>query len=198
MSGITRASSSVALPLSLAAAMLMTGPLHAAEVEAGAADAADSADAAPGIVVNGVRDGTEVDLPTVRGPIIDVPQIVTTVSAETLRDRQVISLEQALRNVAGVTTQIGEGGVVNGDQFFIRGQSAKNDIFTDGLRDFGAFTRDSFNYESVEVLKGSSSAALGRGVSGGAINTTSKAPVTSDYFSMTGSAGTAVYGRITY
>ncbi|HEX5537899.1 MAG TPA: TonB-dependent siderophore receptor [Sphingobium sp.] len=197
MSGIIRASSSVALPLSLAAAMLMTGPLQAAEVEAGAADAADSADAAPGIVVNGVRDGTEVDLPTVRGPIIDVPQIVTTVSAETLRDRQVISLEQALRNVAGVTTQIGEGGVVNGDQFFIRGQSAKNDIFTDGLRDFGAFTRDSFNYESVEVLKGSSSAALGRGVSGGAINTTSKAPVTSDYFSMTGSAGTADYGRIT-
>lgn len=177
--------------------MLMAGPAFAADADAdaAAADAEVSRQAKDGILVNGEQE--QMALPTVRGPIIDVPQIVSTVSAETLRDRQVVSLEQALRNVAGVTTQIGEGGVVNGDQFFIRGQAAKNDIFTDGLRDFGAFTRDSFNYEQVEVLKGSSSTALGRGVSGGAINTTSKAPATSDFFAMTGSAGSADYGRIT-
>ncbi|SFF87495.1 catecholate siderophore receptor [Novosphingobium sp. CF614] len=179
-----------AVPVSLAAAMLMAGPAFAAE-DTGEADRADQ----DAILVKGQHE--EIDLPVVRGPIIDVPQMVNVITTETLRDRQVISLEQALRNVAGVTTQIGEGGVVNGDQFFIRGQSAKNDIFTDGLRDFGAFTRDSFNYESVEVLKGSSSTALGRGVSGGAINTTSKAPATTDFFSMNGSAGSANYGRVT-
>lgn len=194
MSVNSRSCSRALVPTSIAAAMLMAGPAFASDAaDAAAADAEVAT--RDGIKVNGERHAME--LPTIRGPIIDVPQIVTTVSAETLRDRQVISLEQALRNVAGVTTQIGEGGVVNGDQFFIRGQGAKNDIFTDGLRDFGAFTRDAFNYEQVEVLKGSSSTALGRGVSGGAINTTSKAPVTTDFFSMTGSGGSANYGRVT-
>ncbi|HKX21699.1 MAG TPA: TonB-dependent receptor plug domain-containing protein, partial [Rhizorhapis sp.] len=164
MSDNSRSTAKFIVPTSIAAAMLMAGPAFAADDDAAVADAEAAAHAKEGIHVNGERQ--KVELPTIRGPVIDVPQIVTTVSSETLRDRQVVSLEQALRNVAGVTTQIGEGGIVNGDQFFIRGQAAKNDIFTDGLRDFGAFTRDSFNYESVEVLKGSSSTALGRGVSG--------------------------------
>tara|TARA_R110000782_G_scaffold78293_3_gene156011 strand:+ start:217054 stop:219330 length:2277 start_codon:yes stop_codon:yes gene_type:complete len=185
--------STLAAPVSLAAAMLMAGPALAAD----AADAAAEVErqARDGIEVNGHRE--EINLPTVRGPIIDVPQMVNSISSETLRDRQITSLEQALRNVAGVTTQVGEGGALNGDQFVIRGQSAKNDIFTDGLRDFGVFTRDAFNYESVEVLKGSSSTALGRGVTGGAINTTSKQPHISDFFSATGGYGTADYKRIT-
>jgi catecholate siderophore receptor len=171
--------------------MIMAGPALAAEAD----DAGDAEQGREPILVNGHRE--EVHLPTVRGPIIDVPQMVNTISAETLRDRQVVSLEQALRNVAGVTTQVGEGGALNGDQFVIRGQSARNDIFTDGLRDFGVFTRDAFNYESVEVLKGSSSTALGRGVTGGAINTTSKQPRTEDFFSATGGIGSADYGRVT-
>jgi catecholate siderophore receptor len=193
MSTNTRSPGHFIAPASIAAAMLMAGP-------ASAADAADAAaeierQARDGIEVNGERE--EMNLPTVRGPIIDVPQMVNSISSETLRDRQITSLEQALRNVAGVTTQVGEGGALNGDQFVIRGQSAKNDIFTDGLRDFGVFTRDAFNYESVEVLKGSSSTALGRGVTGGAINTTSKQPLTHDQFSATAGYGTADYGRVT-
>lgn len=192
MSGSIKSSIRIA-PVSLAAAMIMAVPAFAADAD----DAAEAEQQAKeGILVNGQREG-EINLPTVRGPIIDVPQMVNTISAETLKDRQIVSLEQALRNVAGVTTQVGEGGALNGDQFVIRGQSAKNDIFTDGLRDFGVFTRDAFNYESVEVLKGSSSTALGRGVTGGAINTTSKQPGTEDFFSATGGFGSADYGRIT-
>jgi len=178
--------------LSLVAAMLIATPAYAED--------ADSADANGGdrstITVNGQRS-PEVELGTVRGPIIDVPQVVNVVSGETLKEQKVVSLEQALRNVAGVTTAVGEGGVINGDQFFIRGQAAGNDIFTDGLRDFGAFTRDSFNYEQIEVLKGSSSTALGRGVAGGAINTTSKAPLSTEGFTLDLSGGTASYRRIT-
>lgn len=139
---------------------------------------------------------TNRDLTTLRGPVIDMPQLVSTISAETLVDRQVNSLEDALRNVAGVTTAIGEGGVVNGDQFFIRGQSAKNDIFTDGLRDFGAFTRDSFNFDQIAVLKGPSSTALGRGVSGGAINSGSKLANSGSSYVVNAGVGTASYRRM--
>ena len=173
---------------SLAAAMLMAMPVSAFAEELAEAD--DQS-----IIVNG--QAADVGIPTVRGPVIDVPQAVSIVSPETIKEQRIVSLEQALRNVAGVTTQVGEGGVVNGDQFFIRGQAAGNDIFTDGLRDFGQFTRDAFNYEQIEVLKGSSSTALGRGVAGGAINTTSKSPRTQEAFAFDLSAGTDDYRRIT-
>lgn len=57
------------------------------------------------------------------------------------------SLDEALRNVPGVTTSIGEGaGGMNGDQFLIRGFQAQNDIYEDGLRDFGVYSRDAFNF----------------------------------------------------
>ncbi len=124
---------------------------------------------------------------------VDAPQIINVIDGETLAEQGVASLEQALRNVPGITTQIGEGGVMSGDQFFIRGLSAKNDVFTDGLRDFGVFTRDSFNYGQVEVFKGPSASAFGRGAAGGGINTTSKTP----YEDTSGSASLA-YGDAEY
>lgn len=127
----------------------------------------------------------------------DLPQVVNVISGETLAEQGVVSLEQALRNVAGITTQIGEGGVSSGDQFFIRGLSAKGDIYTDGLQDFGVYTRDSFNYEQVEVLKGPSATSLGRGTAGGGINTTSKTPTAVTGGSINVAAGSAEYGRIT-
>jgi catecholate siderophore receptor len=127
----------------------------------------------------------------------DAPQVINVITAETLAEQGVTSLEQALRNVPGITTQIGEGGVMNGDQFFIRGLSAKDDIYTDGLRDFGVYTRDSFNYGQVEVLKGPSSTTLGRGTTGGGINTTSKAPYLETGGSATLAGGSAEYGRAT-
>jgi len=127
----------------------------------------------------------------------DAPQVINVITAETLAEQGVTSLEQALRNVPGITTQIGEGGTMNGDQFFIRGFAAKDDIYTDGLRDFGVFTRDSFNYGQVEVLKGPSSTTLGRGTTGGGINTTTKTPFLENGGSMNVAGGNAEYQRAT-
>jgi catecholate siderophore receptor len=183
-----------ALGVATMAATMLTGAGSAFAAEAAEAAAEAAGDEGPEIVV--VGRGEEVDLATLRGAVIDLPQTINIVDEQVLKDRQVTTLADALRNVAGVTTSVGEGGVVSGDQFFIRGQSARDDIFTDGLRDFGAFTRDSFNYESVQVLKGSSSTALGRGVSGGAINTQSKRAKAQDAFSATVSGGSDNYGRL--
>ncbi|HOY77803.1 MAG TPA: TonB-dependent receptor [Hyphomonadaceae bacterium] len=127
----------------------------------------------------------------------DAPQVVNIIDEKTLQEQGVTSLEQALRNVPGITTQIGEGGVMSGDQFFIRGISAKNDIFTDGLRDFGVYTRDSFNYGQVEVFKGPSASAFGRGAAGGGINTSSKTPYADTNGSAAIAVGDADYLRVT-
>jgi len=184
------------LLLALAAALpghaqtAAAGPNDEPVLDAGAAEGEDERDR---VYVHGQR--VISTLATIN--VEDAPQVVNIISAETLQQQGVASLEQALRNVPGITTQIGEGGVMSGDQFFIRGLSAKNDIFTDGLRDFGVYTRDSFNYGQVEVFKGPSASAFGRGAAGGGINTSSKTPFTETTGSASVSAGDANYLRVT-
>lgn len=131
------------------------------------------------------------------GTIQDTPQSVNVVTPELMRQQGTQTLDQALRNVPGITAGIGEGnGGFNGDQFRIRGLDAKGDVYVDGLRDFGVYTRDSFNMESVEVFKGPSSTNFGMGTVGGAINSTQKSPVFSDNFrSGTVAGGNGSTGR---
>ncbi|MBL8196065.1 MAG: TonB-dependent siderophore receptor [Blastocatellia bacterium] len=108
-------------------------------------------------------------------PLRDTPQTINIVSKQTLQDQGVTTLRDALRNVAGVSLAAGEGGN-QGDNLTIRGFGARNDLFIDGMRDFGNYFRDSFNVEQVEVLKGPSSVTVGRGSTGGAVNQSYKTP----------------------
>ena len=89
--------------------------------------------------------------------------------------RQNRTLRDALRNVPGISLAAGEAGA-QGDNLTIRGFTARNDIFLDGIRDFGSYYRDSFNYEQVEVLEGPAGVQFGRGSTGGVINQESKVP----------------------
>ena len=100
------------------------------------------------------------------------------------RQQATTTLGDALRNVPGITIAIGEGGTLAGDQFKIRGFDAKDDVYLDGLRDFAAYSRDSFNYEEVQVLKGPSGLMFGRGTGGGAINSVSKTPFLGERYSL--------------
>lgn len=161
-----------------------------------AADAAD-ADAVDTVVVNGKRNplDTGAGLSTVLTTVQDTPQAISVIDAAQLKNQGVGTLEQALRNVPGITVAIGEGGTLSGDQFKIRGFDSKDDVYVDGLRDFGAYTRDSFNYEEVQVLKGPSGAMFGRGTTGGAINTISKRPRLEDFASVDGYVGNGDYRR---
>lgn len=108
-------------------------------------------------------------------PIFDMPQQVNVVTEKVLREQNDTTLEQALRNVSGITFSAGEGGT-QGDAPIIRGFSARGDIFRDGIRDTGWYTRDMFNIEQVDVFMGPSSFAFGRGSTGGVINMVSKLP----------------------
>ncbi|PWR17824.1 TonB-dependent receptor [Zavarzinia compransoris] len=127
----------------------------------------------------------------------DTPQTIHVINEETLEQQGVTSLEQALRNVPGVTVEIGEGGALNGDQFRIRGFSSQTDVTQDGLRDFGVYTRDTWNTESVEVFLGPSGETFGRGNFAGTINTTSKAPVLGDFITLHGELGLGLHARTT-
>lgn len=119
----------------------------------------------------------------------DIPQSLTIVSDQLMRDRNATSLKEALRNVAGLTFNAGEGGRI-GDNITLRGYSAVGDLYLDGLRDMAQYNRETFNLEQVEVLRGSASMLYGRGSTGGLINQVSKLPKQVDRYEATVTGGT--------
>ena len=125
------------------------------------------------VEVHGTR-GPELNSPKFTRPLLDTPQTVTIVPAKLMKEQGVTTLRDALRNVPGISMQAGEGGVPAGDNLSLRGFSARTDLFVDGVRDFGGYSRDPFNLEQIEVVKGPASAQTGRGSTGGSINLASK------------------------
>lgn len=108
-------------------------------------------------------------------PLRDIPQTITVIPKAVIEDRGAFSLRDVLRNTPGVSVQAGEGGGgLPGDAISIRGFSARTNFFMDGMRDYGAYNRDPFNTEQVEVVKGPASSNFGRGATGGSINMATK------------------------
>ncbi|XQW84519.1 TonB-dependent receptor [Thalassotalea piscium] len=107
-------------------------------------------------------------------PLLDTAKTITVVNQAVMKDRNVDSLRDALRNVSGISMAAGEGGSPTGDSMSIRGFSATSDIFVDGIRDIAGYNRDMYNIEQVEVAKGPGSAVSGRGSTGGSVNLATK------------------------
>ena len=128
--------------------------------------------------------------------IVDTPQSITVIPQQLIQDQQTTTLVEALHNVPGISFLGGEGGT-QGDNINIRGYSARNDIYRDGIRDPGWYTRDTFSVESVEVLKGPSGFLFGRGSTGGVINLTSKLPKFTNFTAAEVSGYTSPGGRAT-
>jgi catecholate siderophore receptor len=145
----------------------------------GGAAAQDAGGALPTIDVLGDTGGsyqsTEQTITRLPTALKDTPQTINVVPEKVIQDQALVSMEDALRTVPGITFSAGEGGQ-QGDSPIIRGFAARGDIFRDGIRDPGWYTRDLFNADRVEVYKGPSAFAFGRGSTGGAINTVSKLP----------------------
>ena len=95
-------------------------------------------------------------LPKYTEPLLDTPQTISVVSHNVMETQGTTTLRDALRNVAGISLAAGEGGA-QGDSLTIRGFTARNDIFLDGMRDFGSYYRDPFDMQEVDVLQGPAS-----------------------------------------
>jgi catecholate siderophore receptor len=154
----------------------------------------------PEVVVSGVSDGYQplrVISPKYPEPLLDTPQSISVVTSEVMRDQNATNLRDVLRNVPGITIQAGEGGATPGDNFVIRGFSARTDLYVDGVRDVNGYTRDPFNIEQVEVVKGPASVYSGRGSTGGSINTVTKTPGAKAFYEIDGGVGTDEFYRAT-
>ena len=128
-------------------------------------------------------------------PLLDTPKSVQVIPKGVIQDTAATSLQDILRNSPGITFGAGEGGQPQADRPFIRGSASANNIFVDGIRDPGGQTREVFNLESVEVIKGADSALGGRGSGGGSINLVSKKAQLGNFAEGTLGVGTDAYLR---
>lgn len=153
------------------------------------------------VTVSGTRDdGYKVDAAQsskFTAPLLDTPKSVTVVPAEVVQQTGSGSLQEALRTTPGITFGAGEGGNPIGDRPFIRGFDSMSSIYVDGVRDTASQTRDTFNIDRIEVIKGPSSAFGGKGSAGGMINIVSKLPTAETFTQGSLGVGTDSYFRAT-
>ena len=119
-------------------------------------------------------------------PLIDIPQSISVVTREAIKDQNILSMSDAVRYVPGMGISQGEG---NRDALVFRGNRSTGDFFVDGIRDDVQYYRDIYNIERVEVLKGPNGMIFGRGGSGGVINRVVKEASWSPIQEITAQAG---------
>lgn len=126
----------------------------------------------------------------------DIPQSVTVVTEKLIDDRNLDTMKEALKNTSGISFQAAEGGE---EDIRLRGFSlqASGDVFIDGMRDPAFYDRDSFNWDRLEVLRGSASMLFGRGSTGGAVNQVTKKPLLVNQHELSLTAGTGEFLRAT-
>ncbi|WP_180112589.1 catecholate siderophore receptor Fiu [Acinetobacter sp. YH12131] len=130
-------------------------------------------------------------------PLLDTPQTISVIKKEILQEQGATSLVEALRNTPGITLQLGENGNTSaGDAFQMRGFSTQTSTYVDGIRDLGAISRDVFNLDQIEVVKGPSGSEAGRGAASGYINLVSKLPQSENSQEISASYNTAEHARL--
>jgi len=191
----------LASAMALGAASLGAAALPAAAQQA----AADQPATLPAIAVEGEKPAEpgqgyraeDSASPKFTAPLLDTPKTVTVITKEVMEDRAATSLSEVYRTTPGISLGAGEGGTAIGDRPFIRGFDATSSTYIDGIRDTGSQSRDVFNLEQVEIIKGPSSTFGGRGTTGGAVNLVSKTARAEDFNAGSVTLGTDMTKRAT-
>ncbi|MEM0981576.1 MAG: TonB-dependent receptor [Cyanobacteria bacterium P01_H01_bin.58] len=117
-------------------------------------------------------------------PLRDVPQSIQVIPQEVLEDQQVFRLNDALRNVSGVTSASNDP---RGQRFNVRGFNDTTQL-RDGFRiSVGAQNigfQELSNIEQIEVLKGPASILFGAVEPGGVINLVSEQPLSEPFYDL--------------
>jgi iron complex outermembrane receptor protein len=127
-----------------------------------------------GYVAKRTTAGTKTDT-----PLNEVPQSISIVTKDQIKDQGIQSIAEALRYSAGVTAD--PYGVDNrGEYFTIRGASEAS-VVLDGLRQplvgwWGSLKDEPYSLERVEVIRGPAAVTYGQNPPGGLVNLVTKKP----------------------
>jgi len=131
--------------------------------------------------------------------LVDTAQTITVIKKELIDQQGAVTLTEALRNTPGVGAFfLGENGSTNtGDAIYMRGFDASGSIYVDGVRDVGTISRDTFNIEQIDVLKGPAGTDNGRSSPTGSINLVTKQPLMDHLYSASVTGGSGQQKRAT-
>ena len=104
-------------------------------------------------------------------PILDVPQSVSVITDDDIKNQGFREIADIIRYSPGVNTSQGEG---HRDAVVFRGVRSTADFYQDGVRDDVQYYRSLYNVEQLEILRGPNALLFGRGGTGGLINRVSK------------------------
>jgi catecholate siderophore receptor len=127
-------------------------------------------------------------------PLVNIPQSITVVTKDYIRDQSFQTLTEVTRYVPGVAIHQGEG---NRDELVIRGVDSSANFFVNGFRDDVQYFRDLYNAQSVEIVKGPSALTFGRSAGGGLVNRTLKEADGTRVYEATGQVGSYNDKRVT-
>ncbi|MET3761542.1 TonB-dependent receptor plug domain-containing protein [Sphingomonas sp. UYEF23] len=174
---------------------VISAVLLSSAVYAAPAMAEDEAEDGPAIVVTGARPSSEATAGTKSSaPIAETPQSISVISAADIADLGLSNLNQALRFVAGVTTEQRGSSAEVYDQFKLRGFDAPQ--FLDGLKLIGGASYlepqiDVSRLDRIEVIKGPASVLYGQTGPGGLVALSSKLPLDKPFYgAVSGTYGT--------
>ncbi|HEX2886443.1 TonB-dependent siderophore receptor [Vineibacter terrae] len=156
----------------------------------------------PPVTVSGDRQQGDYKVdrassPKMPEPLRDTPKSVVVIPKELIKEQGATTLRDVLRTTPGISLSTAEGGLALGDRITIRGFDARGDIFIDGMRDPGVTSREAFNVEQVEIVKGPGSAYTGRGATGGSVNIVTKTPLARNLYAGDVTFGTDATKRVT-
>ncbi|MBW4651981.1 MAG: TonB-dependent siderophore receptor [Kaiparowitsia implicata GSE-PSE-MK54-09C] len=150
------------------------------------------------VVVTGEQDGYRIPNTSVgtrtSAPLRDIPQSIQVVPQQLLQDQQVTRLDDALRNVPGVTADFNSGPTLT---YRIRGfEALNNNLLRNGQVDAGGGEYVELgSVERVEVLRGPASVLFGLGNPGGSINLVTKQPLSEPFYAVDATLGSYSFYR---
>lgn len=127
-----------------------------------------------GYVATRSSTGTKTDT-----PLKEIPQSISVITADQIKDQAAENMQQVLRYTAGVRAEM-YGMDNRGDWFSMRGGSEGSTLL-DGMRlpltgYYGVMRNEPYAFDRIEVLRGPSSVMAGQNGPGGVVNLVSKLP----------------------
>ncbi|MBW3691343.1 TonB-dependent siderophore receptor [Aeromonas dhakensis] len=184
-------------PLTLVAATLsalLAGPVQAAAAERPTQTRADETLTVLGETYRSTATKTRLDP-------LETPQAISVVEGDTLEQRGVSSVSEALRYVPGVNTELRGGAVNRLDLFNIRGFDNYQNFYDGLLLQYNDWNLqpqiDPVAIEQLEVFKGPTSVLYGSMPPGGMVNLIAKRPQRESRHSVSVASGTGTLKELT-
>lgn len=130
---------------------------------------------------------------------LENPQVYSSLTKEVLAQQLIFNLDDALKNIPGVSKKYENAGFANSSTFFsLRGFSVQSN-FRNGMVSRLAAGADNANIERIEVLKGPSATLFGSSLTsyGGLINRVTKKPYAGTGVEVTAATGSFSFNRMT-